>query len=142
MNEPLCLIDTDIFSYILKRMEPAYYHSREYLQQHRRFTISCLTCYECSRGYKAIGATKRLQVFKEYLILTDVLYLDQLILDKAAEIYGVLKPKGIFPGEFDVLIGATALIHKMSVVTNNEDHYEGMKRHFSLDVQNWMKKSE
>lgn len=130
MNEPLCLIDTDIFSYILKRMEPAYYHSREYLRQHRRFIISCLTCYECSRGYKAVEATKRLQVFKKYLMLTDVLYLDQPILDKAAEIYRVLKPKGIFPGEFDVLIGATALIHKMGVVTNNEDHYEGMKRHF------------
>jgi len=48
--------------------------------------------------------------------------------------------KGIFPGEFDVLIGAIALTHKMVVVTNNENHYEGMKRHFSLDVQNWMKK--
>ena len=32
MNEPLCLIDTDIFSYILKRMEPAYHRSREYLR--------------------------------------------------------------------------------------------------------------
>lgn len=73
-------------------------------------------------------------------MLTYVLYLDQSILDKAAEIYGVLKPKGIFPGEFDVLIGAIALTHKMVVVTNNENHYEGMKRHFSLDVQNWMKK--
>lgn len=142
MNEPLCLIDTDIFSYILKRMEPAYHRSREYLRQHRHFTTSCLTYYECFRGYKAVGATKRLQVFEEYLMLTDVLYLDQPILDKAAEIYGVLKPKGIFPGEFDVLIGATALTHKMVVVTNNENHYEGMKRHFSLDVRNWMKKPE
>ncbi len=53
-------------------------------------------------------------------MLTDVLYLDQPILDKAAEMYGVLKPKGIFPGEFDVLIAATALTHKMVVVTNND----------------------
>ena len=36
----------------------------------------------------------------------------------------------------NVLIGATALTHKMVVVTNNEDHYEGMKRYLSLDVRN------
>jgi hypothetical protein len=43
MTEELCLTDTDIFSYILKRLEPAYQQSREYLKKQNKFTISCLT---------------------------------------------------------------------------------------------------
>jgi len=46
MTEELCLTDTDIFSYILKRLEPAYQKSREYLKKHNKFTISCFTYYE------------------------------------------------------------------------------------------------
>ncbi len=86
-----------------------------------------------------MNATRRLEVLKDYLSLTNVLYLDQVTLDKAAKIYGVLKPKGIFPGEFDVLIGATALVHDLTVVTNNVSHYRGMQDHFELDVLSWMK---
>jgi len=137
MNEPLSLIDTDVFSYILKRREPFYQRSREYLKQYTRFTISCLTYYECLRGYKAVGATKRLQVFQELLQITDVLYLDQGVLDKSAEIYSVLKPKGELPGEFDLIIGATALLHDMSVVTNNITHYQTIPRYFPLDIEDW-----
>lgn len=75
MTEALCLIDTDILSNILKRQEPAYQRSREYLKERTKFTISCLTYYECHRGYKAVEATKRLQVFQELLNITEVLYL-------------------------------------------------------------------
>ncbi len=139
MTAELCLIDTDILSYILKRKETAYQRSRDYLKKHERFTISCLTYYECFRGYKAVGASKRLQVFQEFLNITDVLYLDQAILDKAGEIYGVLKKKGVLPGEFDVLIGATALVHDCILITNNEKHYEQIKENFPLKINNWMK---
>lgn len=70
--------------------------------------------------------------------LTDVLYLDQTILDKAGEIYGVLKKKGLLPGEFDILIGATALIHGLTLVTNNEKHYQPLEKYFSLKICNWV----
>ena len=137
MIEELCLIDTDILIYILKRKEPVYQRSREYLKKHKKFAISCLTYYECLRGYKAVGATKRMQVFQELLNITDVLYLDQAILDKAGEIYGFLRKKGLLPGEFDILIGSTALVHDFTLTTNNEKHYKQMKENFLLKVNNW-----
>jgi predicted nucleic acid-binding protein len=135
----MCLIDTDILINILKRREPAYQQSLEYLKQHKKFSISCLTYYECLRGYQAIGATRRLKVFRKLLNITEVLYLDQAILDKAGEIYGVLRKKGLLPGEFDILIGATALIHNFTLSTNNEKHYEKMQEHFQLRINNWLK---
>jgi len=66
-----------------------------------------------------------------------VLYLDQGVLDTSAEIYSVLKPKGELPGEFDLIIGATALFHGMSVVTNNITHYQAIQRYFPLDIEDW-----
>lgn len=139
MTGELCLIDTDVLSYILKRLEPAYLQSCEYLKKHKKFTISCLTYYECFRGYKAVSATRRMQVFNEFLDLTEVLYLDQKILDKAGEIYSVLKNEGRLIGEFDMLIGATASVHDLTLVTNNERHYEYIKEHFPIKISNWMK---
>lgn len=139
MTEELCLIDTDILIYLLKRKEPAYERSLEHLMQHKRFTLSCLSYYECLRGYKAVGATKRLQLFQEILKITDVLYLDQEIMDKAGEIYGVLKREGLLPGEFDLLIGATAVVHDLKIITNNEKHYRRIQKHFPLRIDNWMK---
>jgi predicted nucleic acid-binding protein len=134
----LCLLDTDILSYILKQQEPVCQVSRAYLKRHHRFTISCLTYYECTRGYKAVGATKRLQVFQELLNFTEIVYLNQTILDKSGEIYSKFKPKGIVIGEFDLLIGATAIVHGLTLVTNNEKHYEPIKAHFPLKMSNWM----
>ena len=46
MNEALILIDTDVLSYILQEREPYLQRSCEYLEQHSRLTISCLTYYE------------------------------------------------------------------------------------------------
>jgi len=139
MTGELCLIDTDVLSYILKRLEPAYQHSCQYLKKYKKFTISCLTYYECFRGYKAVNAAKRMKVFKEFLDLTEVLYLDQGILDKAGEIYSVLKNDGKLIGEFDVLIGATAIVHDLTLITNNERHYESIKENYPLEINNWMK---
>ncbi len=53
MSDESCLIDTDILSYILKRKENVYGNALQYLETHRKFTISCITYYECFRGYKA-----------------------------------------------------------------------------------------
>jgi len=139
MTVELCLIDTDILSYILKRIEPAYEQSRLYLNKRKNFSVSCLTYYECYRGYKAVGATARMETFRELLKLTDVLYLDQFILEKAGEIYGILKNNGVLPGELDILIAATAIVKGYSLVTNNTKHYEIIQKYFPLTISNWMK---
>lgn len=138
MSANWSLIDTDILSYILKRREPAYSRSQAYLRDYQKFAISSLTYYECLRGYKAVGATRRLQVFYEFLELIEMIELDQQIFEQAADIYATLRPKGIFPGEFDALIGATALVHGVPVITNNTDHFQPIHDEFGLSIDNWM----
>ncbi len=89
-------------------------------------------------GYIASGATKRLDDFYSLLIFADIIYLDRPIVETASEIYGTLKPRGILPGDADIFIAATALTQNKAVVTNNEKHYQAIKEHFALDVENWM----
>ena len=139
MNEKLCLIDTDIFSYMLKKIEPAYSRSLEYLQQASVFSMSCLTYYELLRGYTSITATAKLALLEKQLKITQVIYLDKTILNKASHVYAQLKQKGQLTGGLDLLIGATALVKGMKLVTNNEAHYQRLMEHFQLDITNWMK---
>lgn len=142
MIEEPCLLDTNIVSYLLKQLSPAYPISLKYLEKHGFFTISCLTQYECLRGYKAIGATKRLREFEEFLLITDVIALEQRIFQIASDIYGVLKQCGKLPGEFDILIAATALSENLTLITNNEKHFASIQEHFPLAVGNWMNAEE
>jgi predicted nucleic acid-binding protein len=139
MNEKICLLDTDILSYLLKQKSPAYNRGCQYLAQTGVLTISCMTYYECIRGYQAIGAFKKLEVFYELMPLLDVVYLDEAILQKAADIYAYLKQQGRPTGEYDLLIGATALAKGMTLVTNNERHYQFLQESFGLSMENWMK---
>jgi len=139
MIEKPCLLDTDTLSYVLKEQSPAYQISLEYLHQYQEFTISCISYYECLRGYKASGATRRLEHFHGFLILTDVIYLDRAIFETASDIYSTLKKLGTLPGDFDILIAATALVYEQTLVTNNEKHYQPIQAHFPLQVCNWMK---
>jgi predicted nucleic acid-binding protein len=91
MIDNIYLIDTDTLSYILKRLEPAYLNSHAYLRDHAKFGISSITYYECVRGYKAVNATRRLQVFYEFLDLVEVFEVDQDVLDQAADMYATLR---------------------------------------------------
>jgi len=73
--------------------------------------------------------------------ITSIHYLDQAILEKAGEIYALLKQKGKIPGEFDILIGATAILNNLMFITNNEKHYLPLEQYFSLKLGNWSKTS-
>jgi predicted nucleic acid-binding protein len=54
--------------------------------------------------------------------------------DRAAEIYGSLRRRGQPISDADLLIAATALLHDLSLVTGNEDHF---KRLDGLRIINW-----
>lgn len=139
MNNAPCLLDTDIVSYMLRHKSPAYETSLEYLRLHESFTISVLTQYECLRGLKAVGATKRLWEFQGFLAVTDIIKCEQGIIRIASDLYGTLKNHGKLPGEFDILIAATALYEERTLVTNNEKHYRAIQESFPLNVWNWNK---
>lgn len=130
------VLDTDILSAVMKKNPVVIPKARSYLAEHDQFTFSILTRYEILRGLKAKGANKQAKAFDRLCTRSVILPLTDEVVVKAAKIYAELHARGELIGDADILIGASALVHGLDVVTNNEQHFGRIK---GLKVQNWLK---
>jgi tRNA(fMet)-specific endonuclease VapC len=110
------------------------HHAREYLEEHRVLQFSIITRYEILRGLHAKGAPRQIAQFLATCRAGIVYPLTEAVVDRAAEIYGSLRRRGQPISDADLLIAATALLHDLSLVTGNEDHF---KRLDGLRIINW-----
>ncbi|AEA13613.1 PilT-like protein [Thermoproteus uzoniensis 768-20] len=82
------------------------------------YYISEITLYELLRGFTDIERAKRLL---EDIFL--VVWNDNSILLRAAEIYRELRRRGVTISDADILIGATAIAKNMPLWTRNVKHF-------------------
>lgn len=129
------LLDTDTLSAVMKKHPDALTEARKYLRVHRCFTFSIITRYEVLRGLKAKHATTQLAAFERLCHTSHIIPLTDEMIIKAADLYADLKERGELISDADILIAASALVHKLAVVTNNEEHF---KRIAGLRVENWL----
>jgi tRNA(fMet)-specific endonuclease VapC len=139
MKENLVLIDTDILIFILKNNPIVLKNSIEYQEKIGNLKISELTYYECLRGFKYSNSPRKLHLFEEFAKLIEIIPLNRTTFIKASEIYGKLKKIGFPTGEFDLLIAATAIENKLTLITNNTKHYIKISEYFNLAIDNWLK---
>ena len=130
------LLDTNVLSAIMRRDRGALSKARVYLDEYHRLSFSAITRYEILRGLKATQATRQVEAFDQFCRSSEVLYLTDEVIIKAADIYADLRTRGQLIGDADILIAATALIQGAGVVTNNQAHFERVK---DLHVENWLK---
>lgn len=130
------LLDTDTLSLVMRRHPSVLSKARLYLAEHGHFTISIITRYEVLRGLHAKGAVRQISNFDRFCARSAVLPVTEEVVVRAAEIYADLSRRGELIGDADILIAASALVHGLEVVTNNEDHF---KRIRGLQVENWLK---
>ncbi len=130
------VLDTDILSAIMRRNPVVIPKARTYLAEHSQFTLSIITRYEILRGLRAKGAVRQTVAFDRFCARNTILPLTDEAVVKAAEIYADLSGRGELIGDADILIAASALVHGLGVVTNNEDHF---KRIRDLQLENWLK---
>jgi tRNA(fMet)-specific endonuclease VapC len=109
--------------------------AREYLVEHGSLALSIITRYEILRGLKARNATSQVQAFDLFCKACRVVPLTEDVVVRAAEVYAVLRQRGATVGDADILIGSSALVHGLTVVTNNEAHF---RRIPGLTVANWL----
>ena len=136
MTLPQVVLDTDILSAVMRKNPAAVAKARSYLVEHRQFTFSIITRYEILRGLKAKAASKQTQAFDRLCTQSSILSLTDDVIVKASEIYASLHQRGELIGDADILIAASALVHGLGVVTNNENHF---RRIPNLHVENWLK---
>ncbi len=61
-----------------------------------------------------------------FLLGVDVLGLDEEICKRFGQLRGSMRKRGQTIGDFDLLIAATALRHRLTLLTNNRKHFEGI----------------
>jgi len=129
------LLDTDIIIYILKGHPVLQENLRRHLND--PLQISIVTCLELYYGaYKSEQVTGNLAKVKKIEETLEVIPLGT----ETAEIFGRLKAqleiKGTRLDDFDLMIAACALTHNLTLVTNNEMHFQRID---GLKVTNWVK---
>lgn len=123
MIVPEVLLDTDTVSYLMPANPNVTSRAESYRLVRSQFQISAVTQYEVLKGLKSIGAGARLRFFERFCQQHIVLPLTDEIIRRAADIYADLHRRGGLIGDPDILIGATALVHGLIIVTNNEAHF-------------------
>ena len=119
----LYLVDTDWVIHYLKGRRA--FVERLRMLREQGLAISVINLGELYEGvYGATEPEKREQGLKDFLQGVTILGLDE----ETCRIFGRerqrLRRAGNLPGDMDLFIGATALRHKLTVLTNNRNHFE------------------
>jgi tRNA(fMet)-specific endonuclease VapC len=127
------MLDTDTFSYVLRRDGDA----RRMLLRHRPsdVCISAITLAELRYG-AAVKSSEKLHLLIDALIRDlAVLPFDQDCAVHYANVANDLRWRGMPIGELDTLIAAHALALDLTLVTNNIKHFERVR---GLKLENWL----
>ena len=127
------LLDTDICSAHLKQ-RPALTH--RILQHAGRLYISTITLGELSTWTRRANAPAgRLQSLRDFLLGVNVLSVDEQVAEKFGEVRAALFDVGKPAPDLDLLIAATALTHRLILVTHNGVDYANIP---GLVLQDWL----
>lgn len=108
------LVDTDIFI--------DYYKSRLDLPLGNIYFISVISLYEYIRGTKNPQLAKKL-LEESFTIIP----LTNSILVKASEIWRNLRKKAMIIDDRDLIIGTTAIVFDLKLLTKNVKHFSRLK---------------
>jgi len=128
------LIDTDILSYFLKGNNLVARNFELYLKEYPKIIISEITYFEILSGLTFKKANKQIEGFEAFISTCEILKLSTSSLRTSANIYAELREKGITIGTADLLIAGTALANGLTLITNNQKHYEPISE---LSTSNW-----
>jgi tRNA(fMet)-specific endonuclease VapC len=129
------LLDTDTLSEVMKgRDVQVRQKARQYLTVFGRFTFSLITRYEILRGLKAKRAVRQIEKFEQRCQESNVLPLTDEITVRAADVYADLYQRGQLISDADILIAATAIVHGLTLATENTSHFQRIPH---LNIVSW-----
>ncbi len=127
------LLDTDICSAHLRNVAAV---TGKFMQYTGRLNLSVVTLGELlSWTLRSNSPAKYHQGLLTMLSDVTVLEVDQAIAWKFGEVRAQLLDQGQPMASIDLLIGATALVHGMTVVTHNTQHFVSVP---GISVQDWL----
>lgn len=130
------LVDTDILSFYFKGDSKVVAKFNDYLKEFDVINISIITYYEILGGLKFKKAERQIKEFEEFVSNNTIIHISEQSANLSGDIYADLRQKGITIGTSDILIAGIAIENELTLVTNNERHYESIK---GLKIENWKK---
>jgi predicted nucleic acid-binding protein len=133
------LLDTDIYSEILKAVNPTIARNAAlYRPHHGVFSLSAITVMEIVYGFQRVQNVRRMQSFLTTVILEEVFPFDNSTAQLAGRIAGDLDRTGQTIGNADPMIAAAALQLGLELVTGNTAHYQRIQQlGYPLTLVNW-----
>ncbi len=133
------LLDTDIFSEVLKGIDPTVAARKAaYLVVFGQYTVSLVTVAEIVKGFHKQGWEDRIGQFLAGLSAVELLTLELGSAELAGRIYGDLERTGQPIGHVDPLIAGIALHRDLVLVTGNQDHFLRIQAlGYGLKLDNW-----
>ncbi|MGF1635880.1 MAG: type II toxin-antitoxin system VapC family toxin [Cyclobacteriaceae bacterium] len=130
------LVDSDILSFYFKGDQRVAYFFKEYLKEFDIINISIITYYEIFGGLKFKKAERQIKEFEEFIFNNTIVHISEESAKISGNVYADLRSKGITIGTSDILIAGIAIENSLTLVTNNEKHYESIQ---GLRIENWKK---
>jgi tRNA(fMet)-specific endonuclease VapC len=130
------LVDTDILSFYFKGDSKVVDKFNNYLKEFDVINVSIITYYEILGGLKFKKAERQIKEFEEFVSNNTIIHISEQSAKLSGDVYADLRQKGITIGTSDILIAGIAIENELTLVTNNERHYESIK---GLKIENWKK---
>ena len=122
MNQWLC--DTNVVSELMRR--EANQRVVNWAGEQEHFLLSVVTVEEIHCGLAHRHLPKKREWFGRFVRQScTVLQVDEAIATKAGQMRGAFLKRGITRTQADMLIGATAWRHHLTIVTRNTGDFEG-----------------
>lgn len=127
------LLDSNAVIDILRGNETVLNKYHFALANSNKFFICPIIYYEVMRGFKVLNGGRRIETFLKFYQMWDNLLMDDVVMDKAAEIYVKLH-KGLTVEDNDIFIAAVAIVNYCTLITANEKHFSRVD---ALNFENW-----
>ncbi|MDR0877415.1 MAG: PIN domain-containing protein, partial [Treponema sp.] len=121
------VLDTNIISFYLRENQQIIQTIEKTRTEGDDIIIPPFAYYEIKRGLTFIGAVKKLRDFEHFCALMQIGNFENSQLEIAVDIYIELLKKGINIDDADIFIAAFCRQHNGILVTNNTDHFRGIK---------------
>ena len=130
----LSLLDSDTLSLSLRDNDSINANVARYLADFGPVRFSVVTYFEILRGLRFRDARTRMARFEAVSSQSHVLPVSIEIADRAAWIHADLRRRGVGLPDADTLIAATAIVHDLVLITNNESDFHRIP---GLVIENW-----
>ncbi|AEF80247.1 type II toxin-antitoxin system VapC family toxin [Leadbettera azotonutricia] len=131
----MIFLDTDTISYYFAGNNKIKEKIIETMDTGEQICLTAINVYEVLKGLKWRNNKNKEEQFNEFLQNIRVYTLDDGSISNAADIYADLRRNGITIGDADILIAGIVINNNGTLITNNTQHYQGIKK---LRLKNWI----